>query len=111
MRTPPSSPAWAAWRLRARPHTPQRAPSAAQTPRAAQRRLLSGSPRRCGHRLGSYDAVVAGEVYATKPVIFGVLARLFAQSIASTIAGAMQVPAAQVRASSHQSLWGSAQSL
>ena len=55
----------------------------------------TGRAVRCGHRLGSYDAVVAGDVYATKPRIFAVLARLFASSIDCTIADSMQELAQQ----------------
>ena len=36
---------------------------------------------RCGHRLRSYDAVVAGEVYATRPRLFELLARQSSLSI------------------------------
>lgn len=54
-------------------------------------RSADGRAVRCGHRLGSYDSVVAGELYATKPHIFAVLSRLFATPANSpTIADAMQ---------------------
>ena len=50
---------------------------------------------RCGHRLGSYDAVVAGEVYATRPRLFETLARLFVQSLSTSLADAMGELASQ----------------
>ena len=45
---------------------------------------------RCGHRLGSYDAVVAGDVYASRPKIFDVMGRLATQNMYSTTSEAMQ---------------------
>ena len=44
---------------------------------------------RCGPQLGSFDAVVAGEAYATTPSIFELLARLFAHSPSTSMADAM----------------------
>lgn len=59
-------------------------------------RSPNGRAVRCGHRLGSYDAVVAGELFVTKPLIFSILTRLFSTASHSpTIADAMQEFAAQ----------------
>ena len=44
---------------------------------------------RCGPRLGSFDGVVAGEVYATTPRVFEQLAALFANSFSTNLADAM----------------------
>ena len=44
---------------------------------------------RCGPRLGAFDGVVAGEVYATTARIFELLASLFAQSLATSLTDAM----------------------
>ena len=41
----------------------------------------NGRAVRCSHQLRHYDAVVAGDVYATRPKIFEVLGRLFQESI------------------------------
>ena len=49
----------------------------------------NGRAVRCSHQLRHYDAVVAGDVYATRPKIFEVLGRLFQESIYTTIADAM----------------------
>ena len=45
--------------------------------------LRPATPR-CGHRLGSFDAVVAGDVYASRPKIFEIMARLAQESMYST---------------------------
>ena len=51
--------------------------------------LRPATPR-CGHRLGSFDAVVAGDVYASRPKIFDVMGRLATQNMYSTTSEAMQ---------------------
>lgn len=51
----------------------------------------SGRACRCSPRLGSFDAVVAGEVYATTPKVFELLADLFSQSLSTSLADAMEV--------------------
>jgi hypothetical protein len=45
-------------------------------------RGADGRAVRCGHRLGSFDAVVAGDVYVSRPKVFEVLARLLKQNSA-----------------------------
>lgn len=44
---------------------------------------------RCGARLKTFDAVVAGEAYACTPKIFEVLASLFTQSLSTSLVDAM----------------------
>ena len=44
---------------------------------------------RCSPRLGSFDAVVAGEVYATTPQLFEVLTELFRERASTSLADAM----------------------
>ena len=44
---------------------------------------------RCGPQLGSFDALVAGEVYACTPNIFELLAGLFSTSLSTSLADAM----------------------
>ena len=43
---------------------------------------------RCGTRLGSFDAIVAGELYAARPKVFELLASLFSQSLSTSLADA-----------------------
>jgi len=45
--------------------------------------LLRPATPRCGHRLGSFDAVVAGDVYASRPKIFEIMARLAQENMYS----------------------------
>ena len=47
--------------------------------------LLRPATPRCGHRLGSFDAVVAGDVYASRPKIFEIMARLAQENMYSAI--------------------------
>lgn len=44
---------------------------------------------RCGVKLGAFDAIVAGEVYATSPQIFATLAELFSRSLSTSLNDAM----------------------
>ena len=48
-----------------------------------------GRAIRCGPQLGSFDAIVAGEVYACTPNIFELLAGLFSQSLSTSLADAV----------------------
>ena len=50
---------------------------------------------RISHSLRSYDAVVAGDVYVTRPRLFEILASKFATSLATTLADAVAELAAQ----------------
>ena len=50
---------------------------------------------RCSHSLRSYDAVVAGEVYATRPLLFEILARKFSASFATSLSDAVEELAVQ----------------
>jgi len=47
-----------------------------------------GRAIRCGTRLGAFDGVVAGEVYASSPVIFDWLATLFRSSLSASLSDA-----------------------
>ncbi len=54
--------------------------------------LATHDPRcavRCSPRLGAFDAVVAGEVYATTPVLFQLLSDMFMASLSTSLADAM----------------------
>ena len=44
-------------------------------------RDANGFATSCGHRLASYDAVIAGDMYASTPKIFAILAKLFKESM------------------------------
>jgi serine/threonine protein kinase len=44
---------------------------------------------RCGHKLRSYDAVVAGEVYVSRPRLFELIAACFVQSLSTSLADVM----------------------
>ena len=46
---------------------------------------------RCSARLGAFDAVVAGEVYATTPQLFELLSDLFMERASTSLADAMSV--------------------
>eukprot|EP00964_Phaeocystis_antarctica_P106337 scaffold71236_cov69-Phaeocystis_antarctica.AAC.1 len=79
------------------PHTLGTSRRAARSPlggcgRVARPRspMVHPSTPRCGHRLGSFDAVVAGDVYASRPKIFDVMGRLATQNMYSTTSEAMQ---------------------
>lgn len=73
-----STPSTLAWVTKARPNWA---------------RVVLGEDRlravRCSPRLGSFDAVVAGEVHAIVPKVFELLASLFSQSLSTSIADAM----------------------
>ena len=49
-----------------------------------------GHAVRIGHRLHSYDAVIAGDVYATLPSLFALLTEMLSETLFCTIADAMQ---------------------
>eukprot|EP00966_Prymnesium_polylepis_P254634 5883723-Prymnesium_polylepis.1 len=44
---------------------------------------------RCGPRLGAFDAVIAGEAFATTPKVFEMLAALFAHSLSASLTDVM----------------------
>ena len=55
--------------------------------------LLRPATPRCGHRLGSFDAVVAGDVYASRPKIFEIMARLAQENMYSATTAPRPGPA------------------
>ena len=78
----PMGPAAAVALGRGRPR-PRCCALSARTSRNFPPTLLRPATPRCGHRLGSFDAVVAGDVYASRPKIFEIMARLAQENMYS----------------------------